>query len=52
MAYYGHEKIMPFMVDQYIVFNLSIDPVDEAGFSPLLYGKRVHMVIYSLLPLF
>ena len=51
VAFYGHEELCRFILDQYKLHNLDVDPRDCLDFTPLLSGTTT-IFYYSLLACF
>ncbi|CDW85080.1 anoctamin-like protein [Stylonychia lemnae] len=37
-AYFGHDDVLDFLLEKYDKLHLSVDPLDNLGFTPLLYA--------------
>jgi hypothetical protein len=39
VAYFGHDDVLEFLLEEFKILNLPVDTLDKTGYTPLLYGK-------------
>lgn len=39
MAYFGHDDVLEFLLEEIKKNELPVDVIDNMGYTPLLYGK-------------